>query len=960
MSEPGSRNRFLSGRWALAGVATLLIGVIPAAAAVQTLSVAVPGDASTAGPGAAVPVDPEVRLGEFPNGFRYYVRENREPENRAELRLVVNAGSVLEDPDQLGLAHFLEHMAFNGTANFEKQELISFMESIGMRLGPGVNASTSFDETIYQIRVPTDDEVAVDTAFRILEDWAHRLTLDPDEIDQERGVVIEEWRGGQGAGSRLRDRQFPIIFRGSQYAARLPIGTLESLRTFEHDALRRFYTDWYRPDLMAVVAVGDFDADRIETLLARHFESLPLPASPRERPSYGIPDHEETLFSIATDPELGSTSVSVYHMMEPETDWTIGGYRERLVGQLYNSMLNDRFQEIARQPNPPFVGAQSAQGRLIRSKGAYALSASVLEGGVERGLEAIFVEAERVAQFGFTASELEREKTRVLRNMERQYANRANRSSSAFASEYIRAYLDGESIPGMEYEWALYQRFVPEITLGEVNRVGRDWIRDANRVVLVTGPDKDGLEFPGEAALNEVLANVETVEIAPYVDAVSDAVLLAEVPEGSPLVETRERDQGIREWRLANGIRVVLKPTDFDEDQIVFQGFSPGGTSLADDADWVVASTATQLVMQGGLGEFDSTELEKMLAGRIANASPFISDFEEGVSGSASPADLETLFQLIYLRFTQPRADDTYFELWQTRLAQQLANRDLNPSTALSDAYIRLMTGDHPRERPMTLERLGETDLYESLAFYQDRFRDAGDFTFVFVGDIDPDEMRPLVETYLGGLPASGREETWRDTGVRTPRGVYEETVSRGLAPQSQTVVAFTGPFDYESQAERTGIRALAMILQSRLQDLVREELGGTYGVGVSPSTRWRPNTEYQMTIQFGSDPERAAELTGIVFDAIEAFRAEGPTPTEVAEAQEALRRQFETDFQENRTWLSQLVSDYQRGVEPASAVPTFPASVDALTPDWIRDAASRYLDQQNYVRVTLVPESTP
>lgn len=928
-----------------------------AGAAFQNGSRAGAVDARTAALSDPVPVSSDVRLGTFSNGLRYYIRENTEPEDRAELRLVVNAGSVLEDDDQVGLAHFLEHMAFNGSEHFEKQELLTFMESIGMRLGPEVNAYTSFDETVFQLELPTDNTQNMETAFQILEDWAHGLTLDSGEIDKERGVVIEEWRGGQGAASRLRDLQFPVIFSGSRYASRLPIGTLENLQTFDDDALRRFYREWYRPDLMAVIAVGDFDATEIETLVRSHFEGLTAPENEKERPVFSVPDHPDTLFSIATDPELGSTNVSVYYNMEPETDWTIGGYRQRIVERLYNSMLNDRLSEIARQANPPFFNAQSSHGNLIRSAGVYVLNASVPEGGVERGLDAILTEAERVRRFGFTPSELERQKTTLMRGMERQYTNRANRSSGAYASEYIRAYLDGESIPGIEFEWELYQRFMPEITLSEINDVGRQWMTDGNRVVLVTGPQKEGVVLPDEQALAAVFDDVESSDITPYVDNLTDRPLLADIPEGSRVVEKRSLDYGITEWILANGVRVVLKPTDFDEDQIVFRGFSPGGTSLASDDDYVPASTASQLISQGGVGEFDATDLDKLLAGKIVNVNPFISEFEEGVSGSSSNADLETMFQLVWLRFTAPRADDTYYELWRTRLAQQLANRDLDPVTAWSDAYIRLITQDHPRERPMTLETLDQTDLYASLAFYQDRFQDAGDTTFVFVGDIDFAQLQPLVERYLGGLPVTGRSETWRDTGVRPPTGVHEETVHRGLAPRSATVVTFTGPFDYADQAERTGIRAAAMILQSRLSDLMREELGGTYSVAVAPSISWRPVPEFQMTVQFGSDPQRADELMATLLEAIDKLGETGPSDSELADTKEALRRQFETDFQENRTWLGQLVSDYERGETPGGSVATFLDSVDRLTAEWIRDSVSRYFDKNNYVHVTLMPE---
>ena len=461
------------------------------------------------------------------------------------------------------------------------------------------------------------------------------------------------------------------------------------------------------------------------------------------------------MFTIATDPELQFTQVAIYHKMPPENDWTIGGYRQRIVERLYNSMLSARFQEISREPNSPFLGAGSQRSQLVRTAGSYELGALVTEQNIGRGLQSLLVEAERVARFGFTPSELERQKIAVLRGMERLYTNRDSRSSRAFAAEYIRAYLDGESIPGVDYEYALYQRFVPEITVEEINRVGEGWISDTNRVVLVTAPEKEDLIIPGEADLIEVMAEVSEVEITPYEDDTPDQPLLAQVPSGSPVVATRSLDQGITEWNLANGIKVVLMPTDFREDEIVFRGFSTGGISLASDEDFIPASTAVTVVANGGLGAFDAIDLQRELTGKVANVSPFISEFGEGVSGSASPMDLETMFQLIYLRFTAPRADETFFEIYKTQMQSILENRDANPAIAFGDAYNRIMTQDHLRRRPQTVEMLDGTDLAKSIAFYEDRFADAGDFTFVFVGNMDLDVMRPLVETYVGALPTT-------------------------------------------------------------------------------------------------------------------------------------------------------------------------------------------------------------
>ena len=949
------------------------IGAQPAAAAVwqvtQTQDPALE-HARTGSLDEPMPVGPGVTVGQLENGLRYYIRENSEPANRAEFSLVVKVGSVVEDEDQLGLAHFLEHMAFNGTENFEKQELIDFMVSIGMRMGADLNAGTGFDETRYMLQIPTDSPEVMANTLQILEDWAHGLTLDPEEIDQERGVIVEEWRMRRGAGARIQDEQFPVILRDSRYAERSPIGTVESLETFEHEALRRFYREWYRPDLMGVIAVGDFGGTEVEALLIEHFEGISAPENPRERTEYQVPDHGGTLFAITTDEELPSTSVTVYHKMALDEEETIGGYRQRIVEGLYNSMLNLRFSEIAREPDPPFLGAGSSKGRLVRSKGAYVLSASVPEDGIERGLEVVFTEAERVARFGFTPSELERQKVDILRGIERSYTDRENRRSASYVAEYTRAFLDGEAIPGIEYEYELYKRFVPGITLAEVNQVGSEWIRPENRVVVIAGPEKEDLEMPSEEALLAVLAGVSDMEITPYEETVIDQPLLAEIPEGSAVVATREFAEGIVEWELANGVRVALKPTDFREDQVLFRGFSPGGTSLVSDEEWIPASSATAVIRGGGLGAFNPIDLNRVLTGKVATANPFISSFEEGVTGSASPRDLETLFQLIYLTFTAPRADPEYFQVFNTRNRTSLQNRDVSPAVAFNDAINRIMTQDALRSRPVTVETLDHTDLDASLAFYQDRFADASDFTFIFVGNIDLDTMRPLVERYLGGLPSTNRVETWRDLGTRPPRGVIEETVRKGLEPQSQTRLFFTGSLDYGDRSQRLGITAMTGVLRTRLREVLREELSGTYSVTVGSTFSWRPEGQYRLSITFGSDPERADELLEAVYGEIERLKGSPPTEDEVDDVREARRRTWETNQESNSWWLNVLdgryryLLDQSDGRYPSGDVlletlPTYGAALEALTPAGIQELALRYFDLDNRVRVTLLPEES-
>jgi zinc protease len=475
---------------------------------------------------------------------------------------------------------------------------------------------------------------------------------------------------------------------------------------------------------------------------------------------------------------------------------------------------------------------------------------------------------------------------------------------------------------------------------------------------LLTGPDKEDLEMPSEGELAAVLDSVAGIEITPYVDTVTDQPLLANIPEGSKVVGTRKLEGSITEWTLANGIKVVLKATDFDEDQILFTGFSTGGTSLASDENYVPASSASVLISNSGIGEFDAIELRKLLTGKVANATPFISTYEEGVSGGASTADLETMFQLIYLRFIAPRADNNLYQLWMTQSRQSIENRNANPMTVFSDTFTRIITQNHPRLRPPTIETLEKNDLNKSLAFYQDRFADADDFIFVFVGTLDLSEMQPLVEQYLGALPATDREETWRDIGVRTPKGVIKATVYQGIEPQSRTQITFTGPFDYGNQMERTGIRAMAMILETRLQNIVREELGGTYSISVSANISWLPKETYTLNISFGSDPERTEELVGTILDTIEDLKENGPTERQVSDAREAMLRSFETSLQQNRSYLAQLTVDYRRGEVPGESLRTYPSSVKKLTPVSIRAAARKYLNMKNRIQVTLMPET--
>jgi zinc protease len=908
-----------------------------------------------ASPGAPLPLDPRVTVGTLDNGLRYYIRTNRRPENRAELRLVVNAGSILEENDQQGLAHLLEHMAFNGTANFEKQELVRYLESIGMSFGPDVNAYTSFDETVYMLQVPTDDPGILSTAFRILEDWAHLVSLDGEEIDKERGVVIEEWRLGRGANARIMDQQIPILFQGSRYAGRLPIGRVEVLETFPHEALRRFYREWYRPDLMAVIAVGDFDPAWVEGMIRERFSRIPTSQDAGPRPEYEVPGHTETLFAIATDPEATGSQVAILYKQPVEDRNSLAGHRDLLVERLTAAMLNARLFELTRVEDPPFVAAGTARGRFVRTSTFVQLAALVAEDGIQRGMEALLTEAERAARHGFVPSELERAKANLLRGLEQTFADRENQPSARFAAEYVSHFLEAQPAPGIEFELQAAQALLPTITTEEVSRVAQGWLDDRNRVVLVSSPEKPGLAVPTESELEPVFQEVLAMEIGPYEDTTPEEPLLARVPSPGPVVEEGlVPELNLTEWTLSNGVRVVLKPTDFKEDEVLVRAFSPGGYSLSSLEDHLSAANASQIVAMGGVGAFSQVDLQRKLAGKAVSVSPSIGELTEGLSGAASPQDLETLFQLIHLHFTAPRKDETAFRALQAQMGAVLANRGASPLAAFQDTLLVTMAQGHPRARPLDLEAFREIDLDRAFAFYQDRFADASDFTFVLVGAFEPNEMRPLVETYLGGLPNLSRQESWVDLGMAPPAGIVRKTVEKGVEPQSRTQIIFTGPFEY-TRENRLGIRILTSVLDTRLREVIREEMSGTYGVGVGRSYEPFPEPRYSISVSFGSDPDRVDELVQAIFSEVRSLQEDGPTPEEIQSAREQERRGRETNLRENSWWATQLAFSYQYDHDPRLLLDE--SLLEEMTAETVKRDAGLWLRLDNYVKVSLFPE---
>jgi len=905
-----------------------------------------------------LPTDPKVKIGTLSNGLRYYIRQNAKPEKRAELRLVVNAGSVLENDKQLGFAHIVEHTAFNGTTHFAKNDLIKYLQSIGVRFGADLNAYTSFDETVYILPVPTDTARIVEQAFTILEDWAHGQTFDSTEVMNERGVVREEWRGRRGAGDRMLQKWLPIAFKGSRYARRLPIGTEPSIMSARPSNLRPFYRDWYRPDLQAVIAVGDFNPADIEAQIKKHFGSIPAAkTNAPKRTLYDVPGNTTPLVAIASDKEATNSSINLTFKLPAVPTKTVGDYRRDLIQNLYLQMINARFAEIVQKPDAPFLAAGASKSSFFaRTTDGFTLAANVKDGGVERGLEALLTEARRVDQYGFLQSELDRAKQDLLRGYEQSYAERDKTPSGSLAEEYIRNYLDSETIPGIAYEAMLAQTLTPTITLADVNKLASNWITDQNRVIIAQTPLKDGVPVPTESGLLAVFDKAAKAPIVAYTETLSGNALVDRVPAGGKIVlSTPIASIGATEWKLSNGARVIVKPTDFKADEILFGAYSRGGTSLAADADVMSARLASQIVGLGGAGNFNRIDLAKKLSGKDVAVAPAIGETTEGLNGHSSLKDLETLFQLVYLDFTSPRLDTTAFNAFRAQVGPFLANRGASPDAVFQDTVQVTMSQHSFRARPVTPAVFAEVNPDKAIAFYRDRFADASDFTFVFVGNVDTTALRPLVERYFASLPSIGRKETFRDNGGAPPKGVVQRVVNKGSEPKANTMIQFTGACVSTPQS-RFMFRALTTLVQMRLNETLREKLGGTYSPNVGGGCSREPRPEYTIQIAFGSSPENVDLLSKAAFALIDSLKSNPPSQADVDKVKEQILRAREVETRQNAYWVGNIIARDEAGEDLGGLTTQYDDMVKQLTAAQLQQAAKQYFNTSNYAKFVLLP----
>jgi zinc protease len=851
-------------------------------------------------------------------------------------------------------------MAFNGSAHFKPGELVSYFESIGSRLGPHVNAYTSFDETVYMFDVPTDRKEVVEKALTALADVAGGLSLTPQEVDKERGVVIEEWRGGLGAQSRIRDKQLPILFHNSRYAVRLPIGKPEILRNAPAARLRAFYDTWYRPELMAVVAVGDFDAPAIEQTIKTIFSPIAARAPKAAEPDHKVPLHQQPLVSVVADPEVTQTTVSIVRKRPREGEQHVADYRRDLIARTIDHVMDERFSELERKADAKFLGASVSGGGLSRDVSTFSMSARVEDGKLEDGIGVLATEALRVREFGFSASEVDRAKRWMESFYERAYHERDKSESGSFAQEYVNYFLEDEPSPGIDYEYRLVKQLLPTITQADASTMARSLLGDDSRVILAISPQKRGVKVPTESELQAALAAATSTRVTAWADTETTRPLLERAPAAGTVASRRTLDElGVTIVRLSNGVEAWLKPTDFKNDQIVFSMSAPGGSSLAPPADYLEASLATALVSAAGAGGLKATELQKVLTGKRVSARPFITLSSHGIAGSAAPAQLETALQLFYQELTAPGADAESFALLKKQLSAAVANRGQSPGQVFGEKLSQVNTSNHYTAQPLTPERVNALNREKMIAFYRERFANAADFTFFMVGAFKVDEVLPLLAQYVGSLPSTGRSTSaFKDVALHFPEVSQQARVELGREPRGQTVISFFADPSIDPM-EQEKIIAATTVLEIALRDILREELGKTYTVGVGLAQPLPQRGGGHVQVRFGADPDNLASMTARVMQEIKRMQDQGPSADLTSRAKETARRGYETALKTNDYWLGRLQTVKMYDRDPREIL-TRNQRIDAITPQVLQDVFKRYFPADRSTVVTLVPAAAP
>lgn len=910
-----------------------------------------------------LPIDSAVRYGQLPNGLTYYIRHNEEPKQRCDYHIAQRVGAVLEEDNQNGLAHFLEHMAFNGTQHFPGKGIINYFESIGVNFGGNINAYTSIDETVYRLSdVPTIREGIIDSALLVMHDWSCGLLLLGEEIDAERGVIREEWRTGATANRRLWKESRALMFPNSQYGKRDVIGDTAVINNFEYQALRDYYHKWYGPDNQAIVVVGDIDVDVIENKIKALWANVPERTNRGERPLYSVDDNKEPIVAIVTDKEAQQTRIQLY-WKHPQTPLYMQGtnmsYLLDRCRNLITNMLDTRFEEASMKPDAPFVGAGAGYFELVKLRDAFTAITVAKEGMETEAYAALLYELEKMRRYGFTESELEIAKANMLSSFEKAYNSRQTRRNISLAQEYIRHFEDNEPIPGIEFEYEFVKQMMPFITLDMINNIAqKQLIGSENLIICITGVDKQGVHIPSKDMALLMLNAMPTMDIEAPVEEKIDRPLVAHTPKKGKIKKQRfNLSLGTTEWILNNGIRVVFKNTDFSHDQILMEAFSPGGLSLVPTADLPSAALATSIFQMSGLGEFSYTDLQKVLAGKQVRVNPSIEDYEENISGSSTVRDLETMLQLTYLTFGDPRYDEQAYQTLMSMLRTQLKNKEKNPKAIFRDSLSLFSTGHSERTLIMNEQLLERVNLDKAFDIYRQRFANPADFTFVFVGQINPEDpqTKELILQWLGGLRTKGKKEKFVDWKVRQPEGDNKLYFRREMTTRTATNRIEYALYDIPYSLEmRLNLQMVGRVLDTRYLESVREREGGSYGVGVGGGMKRIPVNEQYLIIQFDTDPDKQDRIMQVINEEIETILRDGPLANDVTKEKASMLKDFEENLRDNDWWQTIIYRFYRDG---ENVVEHYVAAVEGITQESVRKALQTLVGANNRIEVVMLPE---
>ncbi|UOK42756.1 MULTISPECIES: M16 family metallopeptidase [Flavobacterium] len=908
-----------------------------------------------------IPFDPEVKTGKLKNGLTYYIKKNAKPENKVDLRLVINAGSILEDDDQQGLAHFMEHMCFNGTKRFPKNQLVDYLQSIGVKFGQHLNAYTSFDETVYFLPIPTDSPEKLEKGFQILEDWAFNAVLTPEEINKERGVVLEEYRLGLGAQKRMMGRFMPKLMYNSHYAKRLPIGQKEILEKFKHESLIRFYKDWYRPNLMSVIVVGDIDVAEMEKKIIDHFSNYQNPKNERPRKTFVVPNHKETFVAIESDKEASSAQVQLMYKDTglPKPVVTLKDLKDDLAEGLFSSMINARLDELTNSATPPFTYGYSFHGGTwARNKEAFQSVAMSQEDKQIEALKVLVRENQRAKKYGFTQGELDRAKAEITAEIEKQYNDRNKTNSANFVGEYQSHFLKKEPTPGIEWTYATVKQILPSIELKDINGLMDGFIKDENRVVVLTGPEKENLKKPTEQEVVNAL-KVNDSEITAYQDvAVAKGLLKVEPNAGTIIRRENNEKLGTKTLYLSNGAKVTYKKTDFKNDEVLFEAVSFGGTNLYSDAEMKKIQFANGALAEAGFSGLKLNDINKFMTGKIANVAPYISSTTEGLRGNATPKDLEYLFQQTYAYFTDLNYDAEAFEGYRQKQSAFYKNMTSQPAFYFQQEFYTYLNKENPRFNGLvpTDKTWAETDYKLAYDKFKERFANAADFEFFFVGNVDDKVIEDYAVKYLASLPAAPMKEKAKDLGYRMLKGEHKKVVNKGKDPKSTVNIMYYGDAQYSAK-DAFALQALGEVLTIKLVEQLRENESGVYGVNARGSMMKMPYGYFNFNINFPCGPDNAEKLTASALNELQKIIANGPEAKDMAKFKEGELLDFKKESKENRFWLSNFIRSYSND-QSAEEVLKFEEKVNALTAKEVQDVAKKYLTKDKVVGM-LMPEKS-